>query len=89
MKISVTASITNSVRCEEELFQTVSEDCGSEDEGMMNGNIVRPTEEITPRIAIFENSSVETSRPLRRPRKVSSPPATPMTGATTIHGRSA
>ena len=55
----------------------------------MKGNIVSPTEAITPRMAIFENSSVETSRPARRPRTVSSAPTTPISGATAIHGRSA
>ncbi len=80
MKIAVATSMMNSVRCEEELFQTVKDDRGSLDEGMMKGNIVSPTEEITPRIAILENSRVETSRPARRPRKVSKPPAMPKIG---------
>ena len=88
MKITVTTSMMKSVRCEDELFQTVSEGCGSLEDGMMKGNIVSPTEEITPRIAIYEKRSVETSLPARRPRKVRRPPRMPMTGAITIHGRS-
>jgi len=88
MKITVTTSMMNRVKCEDELFHTVSDDCGSDEDGMMNGNIVSPTDEITPRIAILEYSSVETSRPARKPANVSSAPAMPMIGATAIHGRS-
>jgi hypothetical protein len=47
MKIAVTTSMMNSVRCELELSQTVSELFGSTVEGRMKGNIVSPTVEIT------------------------------------------
>ena len=89
MKITAQISMMNSVRCEDELFHTVSDERGSSEDGMMNGNIVSPTEEITPRIAILENSRVETSRPARNPAKVSRPPTRPMAGAIAIQGRSA
>ena len=88
MKIAVATSMMKSVKCDEELFQTVKDDRKSVEDGMMNGNIISPTDEITPKIAILENSSVDISRPARRPKNVSNPPTIPIRGATAIHGRS-
>jgi len=89
MKIAVTNRMMNRVTCDEELFQTVGDERGSLDEGMMTGNIVSPTEEMTPRIAMFENISVETARPVRTPGQASAATRMPITGATTIRSRSA
>ena len=83
----VATSMMNSVWCEDELSQTVSDDFGSMEEGRMKGNIVSPTDEMVPRIPSFDHSRVVTSRPARSPRTVKIIPANPISGAMTIHGR--
>ena len=87
-KMTAMTSMTKSVWCEEDEFQTVSDDLGSIEEGRMNGNIVSPAEAMMPVIDSFENSRVETSRPALRPRKARIAPTKPRIGATAIQGRS-
>jgi len=47
-------SMTKSVWCEDDEFQTVRDAFGSIEDGRMNGNIVSPTEEMMPVIASLE-----------------------------------
>ena len=58
-----------------------SELSGSRVEGRMNGNIVRPTEEMIPKMPSLDHSRVETSRPALKAQHRSAMPTKPRIGA--------